>query len=172
MSADEKRTPKMVLVKVKIRWRRAGEVKAAVSSGGQGISYVRMPMTVRGPGLYRISIDLSKGRRAIYIGEGESVSRRLSAYTGIYNQGGRTKTEARVSREIRKALTEGRAVVIDTATTGRMNLTGAERTLQMDKIAERRFAEAAAALAELEQDVDGRVIFLNRILGEDWWLPE
>jgi hypothetical protein len=73
---------------------------------------------------------------------------------------------------MRKALTEGRAVVIDTATTGTINLAGAERPLAMDYVAERRFAEAAAALAELEQDVDGKVIVLNRILDEYWWLQE
>jgi hypothetical protein len=43
----------------------------------------------------------------------------------------------------------------------------------MDNVAERRFAEAAAAvLAESEQDVDGHVIALNRILNQDWALQE
>lgn len=172
MSADAKRTPKKVLAEIQLKWRRTGEVKAAFSSGDQRISDVWMPVTVRRSRLYRISIGLAGVGRAVYIGEGESVYRRLYAYTRIYNHDQQGRTEARVSREIRKALSASRSVVIDTATTGSINLTGEERPLQMDNVAERRFAEAAAALVELEQDVDGHVIVLNRILGEDWWLQE
>jgi hypothetical protein len=42
----------------------------------------------------------------------------------------------------------------------------------MKNVAERRFAEAAAILAEVEQDIDGKVIVLNRIIDEDWWLSD
>lgn len=73
---------------------------------------------------------------------------------------------------MRKALVEGLAVVVDIATTGKIDLTGLERPLQMDRVAERRFAEVAAALAESEQDVHGRVVVLNRDLDEDWCLED
>ncbi len=77
-----------------------------------------------------------------------------------------------MSRRIRKALAEGKAVSVDTATTGKIDLAGSERPLEMENVAERRFAEAAAVLAEAEQDIDGKIIVLNRILDEDWWLSD
>lgn len=160
--------PKIVRAEVSLRWRRAGEVWANFLPDTQQIADVWMPSAPVRAGIYRISINLASGR-AIYIGESSMTSRRLFDYTRAYDEEKKTP-ETRVSREIRKALAEGRLVVVDVATTGRINLTGEERPLNMRSVSERRFAEAAAVLAEDEQDVEGQVIPMNRILGEDWWL--
>lgn len=172
MFTDVKRTPKLVLAGVQVRWRQAGEVQASRCSGNLDVSEIWMPRPTPGPGLYRISINLSGGGKNIYIGEGANITRRLGDYKRTYNEDGQNRTEARMSRRMRKALAEGLAVVVDVATTGKINLTGQERPLQMDKTAERRFAEVAAALAESEQDVRGMVVILNRDLDEDWCLED
>lgn len=145
-----------------------GEVRANFIPGTQQVSNVWMPLAPVRAGIYRISINLAVGS-AIYIGESGMIHGRLLDYTRAYDEKKQTP-EARVSREIRKALIEGRMVDVDVATTGRINLTGEERPLDMKSVAERRFAEAAAVLAENERDVEGQVIPMNRILGEDWWL--
>ncbi|MEU7618770.1 hypothetical protein AB0B27_22110 [Micromonospora rifamycinica] len=174
MSMPGKHTPKIVRAEVSVLWRRAGEVHASFYGDDRRITAVSMPPSTPGrPGLYRLSIALPASGRAIYIGEGTNVARRLLAYTRTYGQGKSTKkTEERLSREIRKALAENRQVVVDWTTTGQINLTGTERPLDMNRVSERRFAEMAAVLAEHEQDLDGNVILLNRILEEDWWLWE
>ncbi|WP_028183448.1 hypothetical protein [Salinispora arenicola] len=121
--------------------------------------------------MYRISIELQGGGHAIYIGEGADVARRLHAYTRTYDEGKRRKKiEARMSAEIRQSLLDKRRVTVDCATRASINLVGAERPLEMSKVAERRFAEAAAVLSESARDTEGQVIVLNRILDEDWWL--
>jgi len=161
----------MVYVEVSLLWRRAGGAAAIFRPGTREIYDVRMPTAAPGrAGIYRISIDLIAGR-AVYIGEGASISHRLYQYTRVY-KGKKSTTETRMSRRIRKALAEGKAVSVDTATTGKIDLAGSERPLEMENVAERRFAEAAAVLAEAEQDIDGKIIVLNRILDEDWWLSD
>lgn len=163
----ENRTPKMVRVEVRLNWRHYGEITVDFDHN-QAIRRVRMPPVPDRPGLYRISIHLSSpidGNRYVYIGEGKSIANRIDAYRRAYGEGLKG-TAPSLSRRLREALMEGRAATVDCATTGRIDITGAERSLSMEAVAERRFAEAAAVIAESAQDLDGQVLVLNDVLGE------
>jgi hypothetical protein len=122
-------------------------------------------------GLYRISISLdAHGNQAIYIGESANVARRLFAYTKDYT-GSRTKTtELRVSLQIREALSNDRSVVVDAATTALIGIGGDDTPVRMSDVAQRRFVEAAAVVAESLTDKDGFVVMLNHVSGELYYL--
>lgn len=93
MLTGVKRTPKLVLAGIQVRWYRVGEVQASRYSGNLDASEIWMPRPTNKPGLYRISIDLPGDSKAIYIGEGANISRRLGDYAKIYNEDRQTEKD-------------------------------------------------------------------------------
>lgn len=167
--ARGRRTPKMVHVEVLLGWRRVGPLSVNRTPDGE-ISHIWMPGTGRGPGLYRLTFEFGGGEKLVYIGEGANVAARLSAYTRAYGARSRAKTEVRLARRIRAELGRGTEIVVDAAFSGKLNTIGRVRPIDMRKAAERRFAEAAAVLADADRGVD--TVMLNRVLDEDWVLSD
>ncbi|MEU6409399.1 hypothetical protein [Microbispora sp. NPDC046933] len=164
MAETRSNTAAQVNVEVALRWRRIGEVSANFLPDTDAITDVWMPLRApRGPGLYRFTMEFEHGR-LIYIGESESVQRRISVYKYTYKEWPQT-TESFVTEQIRKALIRRAPISVHAATRGKIKFDGEEEDLYMEVTSQRRFAEAAAVLLE-ERRVrdDGSVVVLNRIL--------
>src|SRR4051794_28315453 len=107
-------TPKGVQVSISLRWRRAGE--ATANFVGENIYSIWMPPQIPGKaGMYRISIARGSGK-LVYIGESAYLPKRVWHYARTQKQDSR-RPEARLTREIRRALHDREPVVVDTATT-------------------------------------------------------
>ena len=107
------------------------------------------------PGLYRLTLDggLTGKRPRIYIGETDSLRRRLS---GNYrNPGSGQQTSLRINALLREHLAAGGTVTLAVATTAALRLSGTGRHLDLTRKAGRLLAEnAALVLAQVIDDAE------------------
>ncbi|MER7247007.1 hypothetical protein [Kribbella sp. NPDC000426] len=171
MEKSRKHRSKTTEIGVRLKWRSVGDFSDPYTNPDLSHivwSPVRAP---RKAGLYRIIIPLgTHGERAIYIGESANIARRLSSYGEDHSLRRKKSTESRVSDQIRQALRKRLSVSVDAATTGFVSIGGAEFPIDMLDLAQRRFAEAAAVVAESLNDTAGQVVMINHVSGEYFWL--
>ena len=130
----------MARVTVEFDWRELG----ALSLDGEG--KICMPKAWAGPGLYRLVIQELE-RPAAYIGETESLSRRLQQYR---TPGTSQQTNKRVNFLICNALHAGYEVRAEIVTDKiRMFLDGNERNADLSMRSHRLLLEQAALLIAL-----------------------
>ncbi|MFF5078371.1 hypothetical protein ACFY36_15075 [Actinoplanes sp. NPDC000266] len=171
MGNSNRRPSRKTDISVQIKWRSVGEFSNPYAS--PELSHiVRSPVRApRKPGLYRIIIPISpKGGRAIYIGESSNVVGRLFGYSEDYSRRRKKSTESRVSAQIRKSLAKGLSVAVDAATTGFISIQGSSFPINMSNLAQRRFAESAAVVAEALNDKAEEVVMINHVSGEYFYL--
>jgi hypothetical protein len=151
-------------------WQRRGQVIPHFPASGVRVfdtlsfSWPNIPSAHAG--LYRITIIGVDGFQWIYIGEAAYLPRRLHDYTKLYRSRP-AGTQSRITTLIRKTLIEDGAVYLDTVSTGKLAITGAERRIVMRQKAERQFAEAAAVIQEEQKWLESEEAWvLNKILDD------
>lgn len=140
-------------VRVRLQWLDAGTI--TLDAAGKP-TFNALPDA---PGLYRLTFTgAADGRPRLYIGESDSLRRRL---VGNYrNPGSGQQTSLRVNAQLREHLNAGGTVALALATSAVVNLTGTEQPLDLTRKAARLLAENAALVLAHTSD-DAHIINLG-----------
>lgn len=139
-------------VRVRLMWRRAGEVVLDRRGG------LVFPVVPHVPGLYRLTLSGAPGqeRPGVYVGETDDLRRRLNFYR---TPGSTQQTNVRLNSDMLDHLRAGGRVVVAVATGAEVEVPGGEQALGFGRKSARVAAEHVALAAVY---LDGAWAVLNR----------